>query len=756
MGFFNRIFAWLLLGLLTVSSTAPAQGPADAPAPGVPVADPSVPVPDSPAVLAVLETKPATPREWVKAAHVLARLGRPDLAKQFLGRVIQAGLDEKQLVALGDELGSPLFNDLASREELQPEAKQVAEAVLGATVRALRAPDRLKGLIAQLGDPSPDAQARAFAGLKEAGRPAVLALIGTLGDRARKKLHPYARSALLEMGRESVGPLLATLDAPDAALAVQSVRVLGMMKVREASPWLLRPYASEQCDAAVRRAAAAALKHILGHLPGRDQAVELLTRRAKAYFYGRQTIRPDADDQVTIWEWDPQQKGPVSRLESPEDAGRARAARLARDAFALAPNDPEVRRLYLTTLLEQAAYESGLDEALEPGEHPAADEAGRFDAAVLEDVLEHAMASGHPAAATAAARLLGRIGTPEGLLGDAVRPTALARALRHPDRRLRMGAAEAVVRLKPERPFAGASYVVPTLAFFVGTSGARRALVAGPSIEQARELVGELTQLGHEVSTAGSGREVLAAAAESPDYELALIDPSIDQPEIYLLLQRLRQDPRTADLRVGLIARSGHLVRAEGLAARDPLVLAFSRPHDEESVAWQVERLGTLSPRAFVPFEARQSQAGAALDLLAELSAREQSPFDLRAAEPALLRALYVPALSPKSAELLAALNSAGSQRALVDLASRWTLPIEMRTAALEAFGRSTRQHGILLTGEEILRQYERYNQSESLDRQTQAMLGLILDYLEAPTKPPPEEKPEAKPEQEPGEENKN
>ena len=750
MGFFNRIFAWVLLGMIAVSGTAAAQDPADPPDPGVPTPDPTVPVPDSPAVLAVLETKPATPREWVKAAHVLARLGRPDLAKQFLGRVIQAGLDEKQFVALGDELGSPLFNDLASREELQPEAKQVADAVLGATVRALRAPDRLKGLIDQLADPSPDARGRAFAGLKEAGGPAVLALIETLGDRGRKKLHPYTRAALVQMGRESVGPLLATLDAPDAALAAQAIRVLGMMEVREASPWLLRPYVSAEGDPAVRRAAAAALKHVLGHLPGRDQAVELLVARARAYFYGGQTIRPDADDRVTVWEWDPKQKGPASRLVTPEDAGRARAARLARDAFALAPDDPEVRRLYLTTLLEQAAYESGLDEPLEPGEHPAADEAGRFDAAVLEDVLEHAMADGHPAAATAAARLLGHIGTPEGLLGDAVRPTALARALRHPDRRLRMAAAGTVVRLDPGRPFAGSSYLVPALAFFTGTSGERRALVAGPSVEQARELVGELAQLGFEPSAAGSGREVLAAAAGSPDYELALIDPSIGQPEIYLLLQRLRQDPRTADLRVGLIARSGHLARAEELAARDPLVLAFSRPHDAESVAWQVQRLGTLKPRAFVPFEARQSQAGAALDLLAELSSREESPFDLRAAEPALLRALYALGLSPKAAGLLAALNSAKSQRTLVDAASRWTLPIEMRTAALEAFGRSTRRHGILLTSDEILRQYERYNQSQNLDRRTQAMLGLILDYLEAPTKPPPEEKPEAKPEQEP------
>jgi len=746
MAFFNRVFAWLLLGLLAVSGTALAQEPADPP-------DVDVPEPDRPAVLAVLETKPATPREWVKAAHVLARLRRPDLAKQFLGRVIEAKLDDKQLVALADDLGSSLFSDLAARRELQPEGRQVADAVLGATVRARRSPDRLNGLIAQLGEPSPDAQARAFAGLKEAGPPAVLALIETLRDPGRRRLHPYARQALVQMGREALGPLLATLDAADPALAAQAIRVLGVMKTREAAPWLLRPCTSAESDPAVRAAAAAALKHILGHLPGREQSVELLSERAEAYFYGHQPIRPDTDGQVTVWRWDPQQKVPISRVVAPDDARRARAARLANDAFTLAPDDPEVRRLYLTTLLEQAAYETGLGKPLTPGEHPAADEAGRFAPAALEDVLENAMASGHPAAATAAARLLGHVGTPEGLLSDGGRPTALARALRHPDRRLRMAAAEAVVRLKPERPFAGASYLVPALAFSAGTSGERRALLAGPGSQQARELAGELAQLDYDPGTATTGRGVLELAARSPDYELALIDPSIGRPEIYLLLQRLRRDPRTADLRVGLITRRGHLARAEELAARDPLVLALSRPHDDEAVAWQVERLGTLAPRAFVPFEERKQQAAAALDLLLELSGRERSPFDLRKVEPALLRALYVPALSVKAAKILATINSARSQRTLVEAVSRWTLPLGTRAAALEAFGQSTRRHGILLTSDEILLQYERYNQSESLDRRTQAMLGLILDYVEAPTRPPPEEKPEAKPEQEPGEE---
>jgi hypothetical protein len=41
-------------------------------------------------------------------------------------------------------------------------------------------------------------------------------------------------------------------------------------------------------------------------------------------------------------------------------------------------------------------------------------------------------------------------------------------------------------------------------------------------------------------------------------------------------------------------------------------------------------------------------------------------------------------------------------------------------------------RHGTLLTSGEILLQYDRYNQSETQDRQTQLVLASILDSVEA------------------------
>ena len=71
------------------------------------------------------------------------------------------------------------------------------------------------------------------------------------------------------------------------------------------------------------------------------------------------------DGKVDLWRWDAAKRQCVATSVAPDDAARAMAARLARDAYAIAPDDHEVRLLYLATLLEQAAYDNGLDRPLD-------------------------------------------------------------------------------------------------------------------------------------------------------------------------------------------------------------------------------------------------------------------------------------------------------------------------------------------------------------------------------------------------------
>ncbi|HYW80238.1 MAG TPA: hypothetical protein VE890_11705 [Thermoguttaceae bacterium] len=690
--------------------------------------------PEDPAVLALLETNPTTPAELARAASILADLERPELGRQMLAKILAAGLNDSQWTALEEELGTAMFSGMAANQEMLPEAKQVADAVLAATRNRLQDPKRVAGLIGQLQNASPDARQEALAGLIEARGAAIAAMLDVLSDPARAGEHPTIRLALAQMGSEAVGPLLGILEHAEPALAAQSIGVLGAMNAKSASIHLLRPYLSPASDPAVRKAAQATLLKLVGRLPSESIAVRLLTDRANAYFNRQQTVRADVEGQVEVWRWDTEKQQCVARRVSAEDAALTMAARLARDAYLLGPEDAKVRQLYLASMLEAAAYERGLDEP--PAEDNATDtEAMRAGIGPIENAMQYAIANDHPVAAAEAARILGKNGKADELLYRGAEVAPLVRAVEHPDRRVRLAAARAIVALKPTEPFAGSSRVPQTLAFFAATGGTRRALIGGPNRQRARELVGLLAARGFEVDTAVSGREVLRMATMSPDYELALIDVSIDGPTADILLQQLRHDRRTATLRVGLLAAHDRFERADQIARRDPMVLAFYRPTDDQAIGWQVDRLATLAPRTFVGHAARQKQAALALELLGTMGRCEGPLSDVSGVQDAVLAARYVPKLSIAAIGVLRQINSPESQQSLVDLASRQTQPIEVRQAAAEAFQYSTEQFGILLTTDQISRQYDLYNASESSDQETQRVLAAILDSIEAPTR---------------------
>jgi hypothetical protein len=238
---------------------------------------------------------------------------------------------------------------------------------------------------------------------------------------------------------------------------------------------------------------------------------------------------------------------------------------------------------------------------------------------------------------------------------------------------------------------------------------------------------------------------VIRQLLSSPDYELALLDAALERPTLDFLLQQLRHDCRTAKLPVGVIARGGRLERARHLARRDPLAEAFSRPHTEETVEWQVGRLVELVGRERILPAERGRQAGQAIRWLADLSSRDRHVFELSGVEEVALAALHTPGMGRDAVTILGHSASPESQRGLVDVASRWTQPIELRAAAVKAFHQSVQRNGILLTTKEILLQYDRYNASGELDQATQQVLGSILDAIEAPTRAQQQGKGQAK-----------
>jgi hypothetical protein len=408
---------------------------------------------------------------------------------------------------------------------------------------------------------------------------------------------------------------------------------------------------------------------------------------------------------------------------------------MAEQLYGLAPGNAEFEQMYLATGLEAAKRLLGYERPLTAEAGPVFAQASTADVETLQQVAQLAMEHPMPGAGVAAIRLLGERNDVELLHSDEGRPALLARALRSMIPRIRAAAARAVISIDPTEPYPGSSYLPETLGRLARGGGGRRALVGNPYAVEAQQIAGFLQVLGFEADTRGSGREVALRAFAEPDYEFILIHDAIDRPRYRELIQLLRLDRRTAQLPVGVVARQKHQIAAKRFARADPLTLVLAPPQTQEDVKDDVQRLLEVSGRGQLSPNERIRAAGFALEALAKLAEKPESYgfYDLLSMDQQMVEVLNSPLLSAKAARLLGFLGTPAAQQALVRFASTHLQPLAARQAAAAAFATAVGRRGLLLTRDELLDQYEVYNASEFLDRQTQQVLGSLLDTIESP-----------------------
>jgi CheY-like chemotaxis protein len=534
-----------------------------------------------------------------------------------------------------------------------------------------------------------------------------------------------------------IDPMLGALETPDEALRLQVLQILSRAGTARAVPFLIGPALDPNTPAATHQMAAQTLTQIVGSAPSRAEAVSYLVRRTREYLNGAAAGSVDYQDQTVFWHWDAASKTSVPKTYAAAEASRMMAARLSRDMIKLTPENTDVRRLFLLANLTQAKIDAGLDQPLPRGDGAVADQAAQLGREAVEDALAYAMQNAYATAAIAAAELLGDLGDETLVRSDDGQPRPLVQALRHSDRRVRLAAANAIMKIDPRSPYAGSSYLPETLGYFIRTLGSRRVLVAQPRAEKAQTLVGLLNEIGYDADPAGSGRETFQLAVKNPDYEFLLISDAVESPNANETIQMFRKDPLTAQLPIGLMARQENLRHAEAMAELDPLLVAFPHPHDVRSMSFQVARIGDLAGQARIGYDTRLDQADRALQHLARLSEtqEEHAFYDLFRVQQAAQSALATPSLCVGAARVLGRLGSPESQRALVSLASQPGRPLAERQAAAEGFAQAVQQRGLLLTHDEIVLQYDRYNRSAAMDPGTQKVLGAVLETIEKPSR---------------------
>jgi CheY-like chemotaxis protein len=360
------------------------------------------------------------------------------------------------------------------------------------------------------------------------------------------------------------------------------------------------------------------------------------------------------------------------------------------------------------------------------------------------EVLAFALSNDQIAGAIGAIEVVGQIGDASTLATTDGYPGLLAQMLLHENRRVRFAAAQAILKLDPQGPYPGSSFLAEALAYFARTGSVRRVLVAHPRTDHGQFVVGLLRELGFEADTAQTGNQTIKLAHASPDYQFILISDAMDRPAVSELLQQLRRDPRTRTLPIGVMARQERARQMEHLVQPDPLSIAFPRLHSTDALRIQTRRLLETAGRGRLGADERLQHAEFALKEFVRLSSKPETYafYNLIRFESSIRGALANSFLTDDAATALGLLATPAAQRTLLEVANQMARPLLDRQAASKAFEASVQRRGILLTRGEILAQYDRYNESANADVETQQLLGSILDAIEAPSQSKPDADP--------------
>ena len=656
----------------------------------------------NPAIRAALDMPRTEPRHYLTAVLALADLDRPELASPILNELQNLQLTEDQRADLVTQFGSHRMLQLSRNEALAPIGQEFADACMAAAHARNRDPQRIERLIQQLADADLLSRQTARADLAAAGEPAIVAVLEALA----RETDPVRRQALIagaeQMAPESIGPIVGMLATGDRALRIDVVAMLTRLRVIQTMPLVASDLGAS--PAAAERGLADAINR---------------------YQRGTPALVADENNEIKLWSWDDAAKKLSVKKFSAGDAQNIWTARLAAELARLRPDRREYQRQAIVLGLE-AARISGRRSS------PAVDELlSSSSPALLSTALADAMKQKLPLAAIAIAEALSSCGDAGILSTENSQPAPLAAALQFPDRRVRFAALSAIIKLDPQQPYPGASRVPEALAYFATSANQRRAVVAMPVAEQATTVAGRLNGTGIASEAAIRGGAAVDLAMKSSDLEFILVDMDIQSPGIRDVLYALRTSAATGQTPIGLLATSERLPTAHELAAEHTRIVAFPRPQTDAATNQLVERLEALQADRLSAKE-RIAMAAQSLDWLGTLLAREHSFYVLRREAPVVEAALYLPELTDSSITALALVGTPSSQRALVEFASRQNMPIEARRRAAEAFKSSVARGGILLAEEEIVRQYDRYNASESADPDTQQILGSLLDTIES------------------------
>ena len=531
---------------------APAAQPAGAnpAAPGGNVAADPLAGENNLIIRQLLIEDPNTPLELADAIRLSVQLGRTDIARQFIKKFDALMPSPKECSDIQRSLNSAFLYEIATHPKLQPDGDRFVATIRSGAIEYLRDDARVARLILDLGSDDSFVRRRATTELRASNINAAVALGIALGDPVHEDYYPAIETALVGMGDVAVEPTIGFLGVDDLDHKARIISALGRLGAIRIADRIVALTINEPADSHVGAAARKAITRIVGVLPSQAEAAQFLKQQFGRYLEGDLMLPQDSQGRLLLWMYDSEQGTVVPELRDSRIVSLAYATVAARNLYSLDLENAEYKQLFLRSVLESSKVLNGVNQPLSQGTH---DLISQESPSYVLALLEHCLETQHYPAAVGAAEVLGDIGDESLLYSTAGRPTRLIQALNSPSRRVRFAVANAIFKLNPTRPFPGSSYVSGAAAYFIQTAGTRKAIAADVNPDRSLKWAGLLSQAGFEGERVLTGKDLIKRAQQNPDCEFILLGEAIQNPGLNETVYSLRNDPRTADIPIGII-----------------------------------------------------------------------------------------------------------------------------------------------------------------------------------------------------------
>lgn len=475
------------------------------------------------------------------------KIARFDVAADLGRQLLDAGLDPEQFVDLVEQ-----SRELDRFEEavasamrvpaLEPIAAELDALYRNGKLERARNPDEIARNIELL---TGGLRARQLGRqrLIAAGEYAMPQLLDAYLQQDNLALKAQVQRLLVDMGRQSITPLSASLDGLNPTRQEAVVEVLGLIPYRTSVPALVDLY-QRTTNTGVRQACARSIARLGGN-PG-DDVSDLYAQLANSYYDepSQLTSFPGEDYQL-VWDYDPGLGLVMTPVTTPV-YHEAMAMRTAERSLKLDSSDTETLALWIASNYSRSFdTPDGYDNPMYPAERRNAEYFGTASGPdIMQLVLRRGIDSRDTPLVRSSIEALATTAGPRSLWGQPINGRyPLLEALRYQNRRVQFESALALGKAQPQDSFNGAERVIPLLASAVRDASARYAIVLTgsdrESYDQYRTL---LERNGFEVLPPApeglSGLDASIAQASSID----LIVTSLGYDDTLLTIESARND----------------------------------------------------------------------------------------------------------------------------------------------------------------------------------------------------------------------